>query len=130
MAINLLIHSINNTAISETAISSPNKKSKGKNKFWLQIADDATPKKWSFFLAKKSDQYPILIKFIKDLKVKGIITKSIQFLDRLKLRLDNAGENKKFVEMLKKEDLVVNVEYTPVDGPEFNGVVERAFSTK
>ena len=37
-------------------ISPVKKRSKGGNKFWLQIADDATPKKWSFFLSKKSDQ--------------------------------------------------------------------------
>ena len=37
-------------------ISLVKRKSKGGAKFWLQIADGATSKKWSFFLKKKSDQ--------------------------------------------------------------------------
>ena len=34
-------------------ISSVKTKSKGGSNYWLQIADDATPKKWSFFIKKK-----------------------------------------------------------------------------
>ena len=43
--------------------------------------------------------------------------------------MDNAGENVKFVELLTKEGVQVKIEYTPVDGPQYNGVVERAFQT-
>ena len=76
-------------------------KSKGGAKFWLQIADGATSRKWSFFLKKKSDQYDIIKKFLLDLKVKGYETKVIELHYRRKLRMDNAGKNKKLGEILK-----------------------------
>ena len=76
-------------------------KSKGGAKFWLQIADGATSKKWSFFLKKKSDQYDVIEKFLLELKVKGYETKAIDVHYRRKLRMDNAGENKKLEEILK-----------------------------
>ena len=110
-------------------ISSVKKKSQGGAKFWLQIADGATSKKWSFFLKKKSDQYKVLKKFFLEMKVKGYDTKVIDVLFRKTLRMDNAGENKKLEKILKLKGFDIYFEYTPVDGPEFNGVVERAFAT-
>ena len=76
-------------------------KSKGGAKFWLQIADGARLKKWSFFLKKKSDQYDVIEKFLLELKVKGCETKVIDVHYRSKLKMDNAGENKKLEEILK-----------------------------
>ena len=43
-------------------------KSRGGNKFWLLISDDATPKKWSFFMKAKRDQYEVIMTFLKKLK--------------------------------------------------------------
>ena len=43
--------------------------------------------------------------------------------------MDNAGENKKLEEILKLKKLNIYFEYTPFDGADFNGVVERAFAT-
>ena len=82
-------------------ISSVKHKSKGGAKFWLQIADGATSKKWSFFLKKKSDQYDVIEKFLLELKVKGYETKVIDGYYKRNLRMDNAGENKKLEEILK-----------------------------
>ena len=48
---------------------------------------------------------------------------------RRKLRMDNAGENKKLEEILKLNNFKIYFEYTHVDDPEFNSVVERKFST-
>ena len=45
------------------------------------------------------------------------------------LRMDNAGENIKFQKILRNNDLDIEVEFTPVDGPEYNSVVERGFAT-
>ena len=47
-------------------ISSIKGKSRGGRKFWLLIADDATPKKWSFFLKSKDEQYRVLVNFVKN----------------------------------------------------------------
>ena len=104
-------------------------KSKGGSKFWLQIADGTASKKWSFFFKKKSDQYDVIEKFLLELKVKGYGTKVIDVHYRRKLRMDNAGENKKLEEILKLKKFEIYFEYTPIDGPELNGVVDRAFAT-
>ena len=82
-----------------------------------------------FFVKKKSDQYEILHKFILGLKVTGVKVKRVSFLPKFKLRMDSAGENKKFREMLKNSGLSIQVEFTPKDSPEYNGVVEKSFAT-
>ena len=105
--------------------SSVRDKSRGGSKFWLMIADDATSKKWSFFLKKKDEQYDVLLNFLNNLKKTNVHTKSIGMI----LRMDNAGENIKFQKILRNNDLDIEVEFTPVDGPEYNGVVERGFAT-
>ena len=46
-----------------------------------------------------------------------------------KIRLDNSGENKRLEEILKGKGINLKFEYTPVDGPEYNGVVECSFAT-
>ena len=74
-------------------ISGVKGKSRGVNKFWLLILDEATPKKWSFFLKAKSDQYEVIMSFLKNLKRKNIPVRVLDFLDRVNLRLDNSGEN-------------------------------------
>ena len=53
----------------------------------------------------------------------------IDFLGRVKLRMDNLGENKKLQKILKDKNLNVSVEFTPRDTPQYNTVVERAFAT-
>jgi hypothetical protein len=45
-----------------------------------------------------------------------------------KIRCDNSGENKALLQPLC-EKLGINVEYTPANNPQYNGVVERAFVT-
>ena len=43
--------------------------------------------------------------------------------------MDNAGENKKLAKMLEEEELKVKIEFTPVDDPRYNRVLERSFAT-
>ena len=43
--------------------------------------------------------------------------------------MDNAVENKRLEEILKEKSFNLKFEYTPVDRPEYNGVVEGAFAT-
>ena len=109
-------------------ISLVKRKSKGGEKIWLQIADEAMSKKWSFFLKKKSDQYEVIEKLFQGLKARGFVTKNIDVLVRRKIRLDNAGENKRLDIILKKKGFDFKFKYTPVDGPKYNGLVERAFA--
>ena len=42
--------------------------------------------------------------------------------------MDNSGKNKKLEEILKLKNFNIYFEYTPVNGPEFNGVVDREFA--
>ena len=57
-------------------------KSQGGKKFWLLICDEATLKKWSFFLKSKDEQYDILLNFIKKLKRKGVTVSSVIFIKK------------------------------------------------
>ena len=82
-------------------------------------------KKVEFFLKKKDEQYEVLLNFLNNLKKTNVHTKSIDMI----LRMDNAGENINFQKILRNNDLDIEVEFTPVDGPEYNGVVERGFAT-
>ena len=56
-----------------------------------------------FFSKKKSDQYKVIEKFLRGLKARGFETKNINVLVRRKIRLDNAGENKRLEEILKEK---------------------------
>ena len=50
-------------------------------------------------------QYDVIEKFLLELKVKGYETKVIDVHYSRKLRMDNAGENKKFEEIIKLKNL-------------------------
>eukprot|EP01083_Nonionella_stella_P004795 13981_1 len=103
-------------------ISSPKTKSIGGSKHWLLVVDDCSDNTFSFFLKKKSDQYDVLIGFVKDLKAKhGMSVRNI--------RCDNAGENTYLEKMCKREGLGITFEYTAPDTPQQNGRVERKFAT-
>ena len=52
---------------------------------------------WIYFLKRKSDLATTIIKFIKDLQAKYGEKKATV------MRCDNAGENKSFEELFKKE---------------------------
>ena len=41
--------------------------------------------------------------------------------------MDNSDENKE-VEKICKHEVNINVEYTPLDTPKLNGIVERGFA--
>ena len=68
-------------------------------------------------------------KFLRGLKARGFETKNINVLVGRKIRLDKAGENKRLEIILKEKGLDLEFEYTPVDVPKYNGVVERTFAT-
>ena len=80
-------------------------------------------------MKKKRNQYKVTDKFLRVLKDRGFDIKNIDVLVRRKIRLDNAGENKSLEEILKGKGSNLKFEYTPVEGPEYNGVVERDFVT-
>jgi len=67
------------------------KKDRGGRKFWLLITDDATPKKWSFFLRSKDEQYRVIVNFVRQLRYNNVNVNEFNFLK--KIRMDNAGEN-------------------------------------
>ena len=102
-------------------VSSVKGKSYGGRKFWLLAVDHNTKYKKSFFLKKKSEVPSVMVKFAKQLKAANYPIKYI--------RLDNAGENKKFEELSKDHDLNLTFEYTTTQTPQYNGIVERAFAT-
>ena len=77
----------------------------------MLICDEATPKKWSFFLKRKNDQYEVLTTFLKGLKRKGIHIKCLNVVQHL--RMDNSGENKKYSKILEKENFDIDVKFTP-----------------
>ena len=85
-------------------------------------------KKVELFLKNKSNQYEGIEKFLRGFKAREFETKNINVLVRRKIRLDNAGENKRLEEILKEKGFDLKFEYTPVDRPKYNGVVERDFA--
>ena len=97
--------------------------SAGGKKNWLLIVDEATDMKWSMFLKKKSDLANEMLQFIQELSMQG---KQVQYI-----RMDNAGENKKFQELAKTNEYAckIHFEFTSPGTPQQNGVVERAFPT-
>jgi hypothetical protein len=102
--------------------SSIQQKSIGGSKFWLLVIDDCTDFCWSAFLEKKSYQVKWLETLINDLKVThGVRIKRI--------RWDNAGENYSFQTKCFKNGFGIHLEFTPPGTPQFNGRVERKFTT-
>ena len=93
----------------------------GKSKHWLLIEDQFTNMRWSFFLNKRTEMSEKVINLIKELKGSQ---KTVKFI-----RMDNAGENTKLSERIKKEELNINIEFTSPNTPQFNGQVERSFAT-
>ena len=103
-------------------LSSIRDESSGGKKHWLLIVDEATDYKWSKFLRTKSELPKIMLEFLKERKSEGLEMKFI--------RLDNAGENKKFQELAKKQGFSHLIfEFTAPGTPMQNGVVERGFAT-
>ena len=90
---------------------------------------DGNVEEMDFFLKNKSDQYEVIEKFLRGLKAREFETKNIDVLVWRKIRLDNAGENKRLEIILKEKGFNLKIKYTPVDGPKYNVVVECAFST-
>ena len=89
-------------------------------KFWLLIVNKAANMKWSFFLARKSDQSQVIKDFVKQLR--GMKPKSVKYI-----RCNNAGENKVLEKTLGESGIIF--EYTGRETPQQNGKVERAFAT-
>ena len=90
-------------------------------RFWLLVVDEATDMKWSYFLASKKQQVPILLGFIKNLKEIG---QAVRFI-----RCDNGGENLSLKKQLDNEGSNIRFEFTARQTPQQNGKVERAFAT-
>jgi hypothetical protein len=78
--------------------------------------------KWSFFARRKSEMGPIVIEFIKKLKINR--PGSAIFL-----RMDNAKENMTLKSNLEKEGIDIHVKFTSPNTPQQNGQVERSFAT-
>ena len=106
-------------------ISSIKSESYGGRKFWLLIVDEATNNCWSYFLKNKGQAAEKVVEFIKDLKSK----ENIEVKEMQKIRMDNAGENKKIPEAIRNANLNVKFEFTAPHTPQHNGVVERKFAT-
>jgi hypothetical protein len=94
----------------------------GQRNIWILLEDQATKMKWSFFARRKSELGPIIIEFIKKLKINR--PGSAMFL-----RMDNAKENITLKGNLEKEGIDIHVEFTTPNTPQQNGQVERSFAT-
>ena len=103
-------------------ISSIEKPSYGRAKFWLLCVDDCSDYCWSYFLKKKSETALRITNLIKDLKAKANM--EVKYI-----RCDNAGKNKSLQEECLKQGLGVQFEFTAPGNPERNGRVERKFAT-
>jgi hypothetical protein len=73
-------------------------------------------------LKKKSDQVVWLVDLFKDLKSTHVVIVR-------RVRCDNAGENNSLQKECVKERLGIQIEFTPLGTPEYNGRVERKFTT-
>ena len=94
----------------------------GNSKHWLIFVDWKTKYQKSYFLKKKSDLTEAGIKFIQEMQQKHKV--------KIKcFRCENAGENKKFEEILRQKGYGVSFEYTSANTPQQNGIVERCFAT-
>lgn len=91
------------------------------NRFLLQIVDSATRRVWSIPLASKDEAIPAIQKWRK--------REELQTGNKLKAaRSDNAGELKKILDQLEKEDGVQN-QSTTIASSHQNGAVERDIQT-
>ena len=91
------------------------------NKFWLLVLDDKSGKSWSYFLKQKDELEDQMLAFLREMKKKGT---PVSFI-----RLDNAGEHMTLRDSIRNSpDLQVQFEFTPRDGPQYNGRCERRFA--
>ena len=91
------------------------------NRYWIKIVDDYSRYSWSRFVKKKSELPDKVISVMKTILALGYKIK--------KIRMDNAGENTGTLVKYCNEVIGDKVELTPPKRPEYNGVVERRFST-
>ena len=101
-------------------ISSTKVRTLNGTRYWLLALDDYSDMLFSFFLRQKSDLVHQLVDFIKCMRDVNNIKIQI-------IRGDNAGENKKFETIAKREGLSLSYEYTAPNTPQQNGRVERKF---
>ena len=96
-------------------------KSLGGAKVWLCIVDDSSGITWSRLLKKKSDSPQEVMEKIQELNDLGI--------EVLKIRCDDAGENKSLRDICKHEASSIyrkiKFEFTSGMSPQLNGKVER-----
>ncbi|CAN0527058.1 unnamed protein product, partial [Laminaria digitata] len=90
--------------------------------YLMMIVDDYSRLGWPYFLKRKSDVPAAFAGFLADINATGVpsIVESV--------RSDNGTEfvTREFVEMLDRRG--IRREYTPVNSPKDNGVVERQIS--
>ena len=91
---------------------------KGHNKYWGLMIDQASKRKWSIFGNTKPSLCEGFIKIIRKLKGQGYPVKYI--------RMDNGGEWKFLKEGICVE-LGITIELTAPNTPSLNGEVERSF---
>ena len=68
-------------------------KSNDGKRIWLMAVDCATPKKYSFFLKSKSEQYNVIINLLRESKKHNVSIKGLKLADQI-MCMDNSGENK------------------------------------
>jgi Reverse transcriptase (RNA-dependent DNA polymerase) len=105
-----------------TDIAPINSTSAGNSKYWLIVIDEATDMKWSYFLKKRSEFSGEMLKFVSMMKnEKTEVTY---------LRMDGAGENRKFQDYAAKRGFgELKFEFTAPGTPQQNGIAERSFPT-
>ena len=102
-------------------LSGPLPRSFGGSEYWFLVVDDATRRKWDYYLKTKDMIGDSCRDLFGRLKTLGIdLTKTI-------IRCDNAGENLSHVKKAAAEFGITKFELTPRGTPQLNGVVERAF---
>jgi hypothetical protein len=103
-------------------ISSSMWPSYGGAKYWLLIVDDYSHYCWSYFVFNKSGLKIMMVLFLKLMTVAYNIHVE-------KICLDNSGENVDMAELICAEGYNVTFEFISPGAPQYNGVVERMFST-
>ena len=93
----------------------------GNSEYWVLIVDEVYKMAWSLFIKKKSDLPEAMRTLIKTLLDREV---NLKFLC-----CDNAGGNKIFEKTCIEENFKITFEFTPLDTPPHNGVVEREYQT-
>jgi hypothetical protein len=92
-------------------------------KFWVLVVDDCTDYCWSVFLKLKSDVSSKMLQLFNALSSINGKYKVV------KVRMDNAGENKALQQIGFDHKFGITFEYTAPNSPQYNGQVERKFDT-